>query len=134
MHLFCTFVHVVGDPILPGVERQSENSSLYLHPGETEPSHHRHQLQAVCTAGRRRRTDLSAQQHIRGGKLVEIYIYIGGSCMLSANRNVGGSSPTSCSRHAAGWATWAKYQTLKLPLMDHRFTCGGVRASIGESA
>lgn len=102
MHLFSTFVHVVGDPVLPGLEWQSENSSLYLHPGEIKSSHHRNQLQTVCTAGRRRRTDLSAQQHIGGGKLVEIYIYIGGDCVLSTNQNVVGSIPISYNLHAAG--------------------------------
>lgn len=62
-----------GDPVLPGVEWQSENPSLYLHPGETELSHHRDQLQAVCAAGGRRRTDLSAQQHFGGGEFGEIH-------------------------------------------------------------
>lgn len=65
----------LGDPILPGVEQQSENSSLYLHPGETELSHHRDQLQTVCTAGGRRRTDLSTQQHIGGGICLEIHLH-----------------------------------------------------------
>lgn len=59
---------LVGDPILPGVERQSENSSLHLHPGENERSHHRDQLQTVCAAGGRRGTDLSTQQHPGGGE------------------------------------------------------------------
>lgn len=65
----------LGDPILPGVEWQSEKSSLYLYPGETELSHYRDQLQTVCTAGGRRRADLSAQQHIGGGKLIEILVH-----------------------------------------------------------
>lgn len=65
---YILFVLLVGDPILPGVERQSENSSLHLHPGENERSHHRDQLQTVCAAGGRRGTDLSTQQHPGGGE------------------------------------------------------------------
>lgn len=65
------FLLFPGDPVLPGVEWQPENSSLYLHPGATEPSHLRDELQTVCAAGGRGRTDLSAQQHIRGGEFVE---------------------------------------------------------------
>lgn len=68
---FCAFL---GDSVLPGVEWQSENSSLHLHPGEIELSHHRDQLQTVCAAGGRRRTDLSAQQHTGGGTFAVIHM------------------------------------------------------------
>lgn len=72
MCLLC--VHFSGDPILSGVEWQSEKSSLYLYPRATEFRHHRDQLQTVCTAGGRRGADLSAQQHTGGGKLVEFHM------------------------------------------------------------
>lgn len=68
------FFFFLGDPILPGVEWQSENSSLHLHSGENELSHHRCQLQTVCATGGRRGADLSAQQHAGGGELAQIHM------------------------------------------------------------
>lgn len=73
MHIICVAGGFVGDPILPGVEWQSENAPLHLHAGENELSHHGDQLQTVCAAGGRRGADLSAQQHAGGGEFAEIH-------------------------------------------------------------